>query len=221
MAARPYRTDEAALAARKAELERELADATGKADALRDAQREKARVQKELVELEAKIARSAPRKLPLLERVQIASPSNVSWDDMTGDERVRFCGKCAKDVYNVSAMPRAEAEALLVERAGSLCVRIYKRVDGTVLTADCPVGVRKKRVRRALFVAAGASALAAATSTLFVTQGEPGPVMGKVASPVRAPEATPTATPSAPEAITGSAAVPADPPPAAKKPARR
>ena len=41
-----------------------------------------------------------------------------------------------------------EAERLIAEREGRLCVRFYQRTDGTVLTADCEVGVRRRRVRR-------------------------------------------------------------------------
>ena len=43
-------------------------------------------------------------------------------------------------------MTRADAEALLAERVDGVCVRFYRRFDGTILTADCPVGV-KARVR--------------------------------------------------------------------------
>jgi len=68
---------------------------------------------------------------------------------MVGDEHVRFCGQCEKNVYNLSSLPREEAEALLVAKEGKMCVRLYRRDDGTVLTNDCPVGVKKRRRRRA------------------------------------------------------------------------
>ncbi len=87
-------------------------------------------------------------KLPvLLDNVRIATPCSADWDDMAGDERVRFCGKCEKNVYNLSAMTRDQAEALLRAKEGRMCVRIYQRSDGTVLTSDCPVGVRRARLR--------------------------------------------------------------------------
>ncbi len=94
--------------------------------------------------------------MPSLENVRVASPCNASWEGMTGDDRVRFCGKCEKSVYNLSAMPREEAEALLADRGGNLCVRFYKRADGTVLTEDCPVGVKQRqRVRLAMAAVGG------------------------------------------------------------------
>ena len=73
-----------------------------------------------------------------LHRLQIASPCTASWEQMAGDERVRHCGGCDKNVFNLSAMPEAEAASLLAEqRAGGVCVRFYRRADGTVMTSDC------------------------------------------------------------------------------------
>ena len=84
----------------------------------------------------------------VLENIRIATPCRADWDEMAGDERVRFCGKCEKNVYNLSAMTRADAEALVREKEGRMCVRLFQREDGTVLTADCPVGVRRARLRQ-------------------------------------------------------------------------
>lgn len=73
-----------------------------------------------------------------LHRLQIASPCTASWEQMAGDARVRHCGGCNKNVFNLSAMPEAEAASLLAEqRAGGVCVRFYRRADGTVMTGDC------------------------------------------------------------------------------------
>jgi hypothetical protein len=73
-----------------------------------------------------------------LEDVRIASPCHARWDEMSGDDRVRLCKACGKDVYNLSAMPRSMAEALLEERDGAFCKRLFRRADGTVITGDCP-----------------------------------------------------------------------------------
>ena len=101
-------------------------------------------------------------RLPVLDAVRIATPCSESWDRMIGDERVRNCASCKLDVYNLSAMTRAEAEGLLAARTGRMCARYYRRADGTILTADCPVGVRRRR-RQVLAIAAvgGAASLAA------------------------------------------------------------
>jgi hypothetical protein len=42
-------------------------------------------------------------------------------------------------------MSRPEAEALAAKTEGRRCVRFYVRADGTVLTDDCPVGLRLAR----------------------------------------------------------------------------
>lgn len=87
----------------------------------------------------------------LLGRVRIASPCPASWEAMEGDGRVRFCRLCHLNVYNLSEMTRGEAEALVARTEGRLCARLYRRADGTVLTKDCPTGLRaaRRRVRRA------------------------------------------------------------------------
>jgi hypothetical protein len=93
----------------------------------------------------------------ILDDVRVASPCAASWDEMTGTDRVRFCGKCQKNVYNLSAMGREEAEAFVGQRAGRTCIQFYRRADGTMLTDDCPVGLRKLRqaARRSWALIAG------------------------------------------------------------------
>lgn len=62
---------------------------------------------------------------------------------MSGGEQKRFCGQCSKNVYNISRMTKDEAESLL--RGGNACIRLYRRKDGTIITEDCPVALRKLR----------------------------------------------------------------------------
>lgn len=61
---------------------------------------------------------------------------------MPGTDRVRHCVQCDKNVYNLSAMTRREAETLLRETEGHLCARLYRREDGTILTENCSAGLR-------------------------------------------------------------------------------
>jgi hypothetical protein len=70
---------------------------------------------------------------------------------MVGGERVRFCGSCELHVYNLSGMTKREAEALVTSTESRLCVRFYRRADGTILTRNCPVGLSavRRRVSRA------------------------------------------------------------------------
>ena len=76
-----------------------------------------------------------------LEQIRIATPCDADWDEMTGDDRARFCGSCQKNVYNISDMTREEATDMVTQREGDICVRFYQRADETVLTADCEVGL--------------------------------------------------------------------------------
>ena len=54
-------------------------------------------------------------------------------------DRVRHCRHCDHAVFDLSAMPRAAAEQLVADHwaaGASMCVRLTKRADGTVTTAD-------------------------------------------------------------------------------------
>jgi len=81
----------------------------------------------------------------VLDHVRIAKPCSSSWADMTGDNRVRFCAQCKLNVYNLSDMTRGQAERLIHENQGRLCVQYYMRHDGTIITKDCPVGWQRMK----------------------------------------------------------------------------
>jgi hypothetical protein len=101
----------------------------------------------------------------MLDQIKIASPCSADWERMEGTDRVRFCGECKKNVFNLSAMTRRDAEALIKETNANLCARLYRRADGTVLTEDCQVGLRLKALhfrRRIGWAIAGAFSLATA-----------------------------------------------------------
>jgi hypothetical protein len=138
-----YRNDLDALAARQAALELEVQTKTRERDdaaRLLDEARTKA-------------------KLPILDNIRVATPCRADWNQMVGDARARMCLDCNKHVYNISGMTRDEAEALIIEKEGDLCVRYFQRADGTMLLADCEVGKQQKRNRR--IVAASATAMLA------------------------------------------------------------
>lgn len=80
-----------------------------------------------------------PTNIPL-DVIEIPRPCPADWDAMHGNGRVRFCDHCQKNVFNLSAMTREAAEALIAEHEGQLCARLYRRQDGTVITTDCRGG---------------------------------------------------------------------------------
>src|ERR1044071_246861 len=93
-----------------------------------------------------------------LDHVTVAAPCNVGWDNMVGNERVPFYGQCSLNVYNLSAMSKSEAERLITQAEGRLCVRYYRRADGTILTKNCPVGLRALKRRLSRIASASISA---------------------------------------------------------------
>jgi hypothetical protein len=90
----------------------------------------------------------------VLDRIEIPLPCHVPWADMTGDDRIRFCGDCHQNVYNVAMFTRAEATRLLNDSSGRVCLRIFRRPDGTVITDDCRARLRAAR-KRGLLIFAG------------------------------------------------------------------
>ena len=103
-----------------------------------------------------------------LNNIKIASPCSADWNAMYGDDRKRFCGDCKLNVYNLSGMTRDEAETLVTNAEGRLCVRSYQRADGTVITADCPVGWAKIKARTKVYATAIASLLVAMFSGVLL-----------------------------------------------------
>jgi hypothetical protein len=98
-----------------------------------------------------------------LNKLKIASPCPADWNNMYGDERKRFCSDCKLHVYNLSDMTRQEAENFLINSEGRVCVKFYRRKDGTVLTNNCPVGLAKVKKR----VAHATTAIFASAFGLF------------------------------------------------------
>ncbi|HSN26584.1 MAG TPA: hypothetical protein VLT45_09865, partial [Kofleriaceae bacterium] len=60
------------------------------------------------------------RRLPVLPNIRVASPCPADWNAMVGDSRVRACATCNKNVFDLSAMTRADAEALIRATNGDL-----------------------------------------------------------------------------------------------------
>jgi hypothetical protein len=216
-----YRDDVIALSARHDALAAEVAQKTRELDESRRL-------------LEQARARA---RLPVLDQIRVASPCSANWNQMTGDDRTRHCGACDKDVYNLSGMTREEAEALIIERNGELCARYYQRADGTILLADCTVGMQRKRgqrrtAARAALIAgglatAGAMALRARATERLGAISRDEVVMGGLMAREPLLPAPPPPAPIAPAPVRvtmGAMVLPVEPPhppqPHAQRPAR-
>jgi hypothetical protein len=83
-------------------------------------------------------------------RIRSASPCEASWEKMIpprgteeiAGDKVRRCAECGRNLYNLSAMTEAESLRLITLLERVPLERLYRRTDGSVLTADCPVGLR-------------------------------------------------------------------------------
>lgn len=116
-------------------------------------------------------------KKKLLDRIDVKAPCNEGWEEMTGNDSVRFCSHCSKNVYDLSSMTRSRAERLVRESNGRLCVRYFRDEHGKVVTA--PVGLTQ--IGRRATVAAGV--FAASLSLSSFGQAQEMPVkMGEVKS---------------------------------------
>jgi hypothetical protein len=165
----------AILRQRTADLEEELRRLDERRREQSALEGEKRRVTEDLAKSRTLLDRfQKKRALPMLEDIRIASPCSADWKQMVGDHKSRFCGQCEKNVYNLSAMTREEAELLVLSKEGNLCIQLWKRRDGTVITADCPVGARRKRMKLAAVLVL-ATGLATSAIALFAEFEEPPP----------------------------------------------
>jgi hypothetical protein len=183
-----YRDDLQAARTRRDALARDVREVRGRMNEYQELERQAQTLERELDQCGRDLDQVRRKvELPLLKQVRVASPCKERWDEMSGDEHVRFCGRCEKNVYDLSSLSSEQAESLLRERGESMCVRLFRRSDGTVLTSDCPVGGRKRFWRK---VTAGAAAgVAAAGLTVAalgghqqggMVMGEMEPVMGQM-----------------------------------------
>lgn len=89
-----------------------------------------------------------------LDNLFVATPCSADWDDMVGDDQVRYCAQCQLNVYNISEMTRAQAEKVIAASEGRICTKFYRRADGTILTKDCPTAIRVIRYKVSRFASA-------------------------------------------------------------------
>jgi uncharacterized cupredoxin-like copper-binding protein len=121
-----------------------------------------------------------PKPKDTLDSIDIKSPCAADWDEMVGNDQVRFCSHCNLSVHDLSTMTRKEAMQLIIKSKGKLCARYVRRPDGRVQTTDLvlhQISAVKRRVSR---LAAGAftaalsisASVVAATPAFAQTTGE-------------------------------------------------
>lgn len=107
-----------------------------------------------------------------LDKIELAFPCPMKWEDMVGDDRERFCQSCALNVYNLSSMSKKEAEEFLMLRSENrICLNFKRRKDGTVITDNCPRALRAVRDRTLKVVAVFANAILFCMGALYSAAG--------------------------------------------------
>ena len=80
-----------------------------------------------------------------LAQIRVATPCAQSWQEMDGDDRARFCTHCDRHVHNLSGMARDQAERLICESAGRLCIAYFPKADGSPQTLEYRPRSRQRR----------------------------------------------------------------------------
>ncbi len=145
------------------------------------------------------MAANAPDETFDLNRLVIPTPCTRGWDQMTGDDRKRFCGQCQKYVYNLSDMSRLEIVDLIEGEGDQICGRLYRRADGTILTSDCqPAATASDQRNRFRFTIAHVLLLMTICAGAFASVPWLGPIIQPL---VNRWLAAPTATPLPPQSF--------------------
>ena len=86
--------------------------------------------------------------------LRISSPCPKTWEELAGDDRIRYCGQCKLNVYNFAIMSRREIEDVVRKTEGRLCGQLYLRGDRTVTAKNCPSTRTRTILKRAAATAA-------------------------------------------------------------------
>ena len=101
-------------------------------------------------------------KKSFIDSVKVASACGENWEQMEGNDRVRFCSHCSKSVNNLSEMTRKEATRFVRKAGDTACIRYF-----TVPGSDRPVFADQflQITRRAPSIAAGVMTASVALSS--------------------------------------------------------
>ena len=94
----------------------------------------------------------------------IVAPCDADWNAMAGNDKIRFCESCQKNVHNLSRMDDREIRKRMGEAAGHFCARVE------------PVPTTSLIAQSVLYNMARVSALAAASVAIALPQQPAMPV---------------------------------------------
>jgi hypothetical protein len=67
-----------------------------------------------------------------LKHMGVPNPCSISWDSMSGSDRVRNCARCSRNVYHLSRMTKKEIRNLILTQEGRLCVTFDRDRSGRI-----------------------------------------------------------------------------------------
>ncbi len=93
-----------------------------------------------------------------LKNITVPSPCKADWNAMIGNDQIRFCQHCSLDVHNLSLMSRHQAERLVANSKGRLCIRYLRNPAGGLATIPISqklhhIGRRTSRLVAGVFTA--------------------------------------------------------------------
>jgi len=111
-----------------------------------------------------------PKSVRSFDRITIPAPCDADWDQMIGNDQVRFCEHCNLHVTNLSTMTRQEARRIVERSQGRLCVRYLQSPDGQIITKQIkeklhPIARQISRIAAGAFSATLTLSTAAAQSS--------------------------------------------------------
>ena len=104
-------------------------------------------------------------------QIRIASPCDVDWDSMVGNDRIRFCEHCQLTVHNVDFITKKQLRRLIARSGDRLCVN-YQRPAPQV----SPTPILYKIGRRTSVIAASAFSATLSISSAIAASATPKPV---------------------------------------------
>ena len=107
-------------------------------------------------------------KRSLIDSIEVKSPCSEDWNEMTGNEKVRFCSHCDLNVNNISALTRKQAMRVVRASGARLCIHYVKNpVDNSPVFAD-----KLYQISRRAGITAGVLGASLSLSTLSYAQQE-------------------------------------------------
>ncbi|MBX7170249.1 MAG: hypothetical protein K1X72_04775 [Pyrinomonadaceae bacterium] len=78
-----------------------------------------------------------------LENIKVKNPCSMDWEDMTGNDEIRFCGRCQQNIYNISEMPKRRALKVLNQPNEKICISYFLDEKKQIITQTYP-GIFKR-----------------------------------------------------------------------------